>query len=76
MGSFVVRLYLRNRGAGLGSFNTFVTSLSVADFCMGVYLVITWVADQVYHGEYFWHDDQWKESMVCKFAGFPFHGYQ
>ena len=58
VGSFVVRLYLVNKGAGLGSFSIFVTNLSIADFVMGVYLAIVGVADQVYRGEYLWHEDQ------------------
>ena len=70
VGSFVARLYLGNKGAGLGSFSIFVTNLSLADFFMGVYLAIVGVADQIYRGEYLWYDDQWKESTVCKVAGF------
>ena len=70
VGSFVARLYLGNKGAGLGSFNIFVSNLSMADFFMGVYLAIVGVADQIYRGKYFWHDDQWRESTVCKVAGF------
>ena len=37
---------------------------------MGVYLAIVGVADQVYRGEYLWYDDHWKQSAVCKVAGF------
>ena len=70
VGSFVARLYLGNKGAGLGSFSIFVSNLSMADFFMGVYLAIVGVADQLYSGEYLWYDDQWKESTVCKVAGF------
>ena len=70
VGSLVARLYLSNKGAGLGSFDIFVTNLSMADFFMGVYLAIVGVADQIYRGEYLWYDDQWKESTVCKIAGF------
>ena len=70
VGSFVVRLRFGNKGAGLGSFSIFVTNLSIADFVMGVYLAIAGVADQVYRGEYLWYDDQWKQSAVCKIAGF------
>ena len=70
VGSFVARLYLGNKGAGLGSFDIFVTNLAMADFFMGVYLAIVGVADQIYRGEYLWNDDQWKESTVCKVAGF------
>ena len=70
VGSFVARLYLGNKGAGLGSFSIFVTNLSTADFFMGVYLAIVGVADQIYRGEYLWYGDQWKESAGCKVAGF------
>ena len=70
VGSFVARLYLGNKSAGLGSFSIFVTNLSTANFFMGVYLAIVGVADQIYRGEYFWHGDQWKESAICKVAGF------
>ena len=70
VGSFVARLYLFNKDAGLENFNTFVTNLSVADFSMGVYLAIVEVADQIYSGEYFRYDDQWKNCAVCKIAGF------
>ena len=70
VGSFVARLYLSNNGVGLGSFNIFVTNLSIADFFMGVYLAIVGVADQIYRGKYLWYGDQWKKSTVCKIAGF------
>ena len=70
VGSFVARLYLSNKGAGLGSFLIFVTNLAMADFFMGAYLAIIGVADQIYRGEYLWYDDQWKTSTVCKVAGF------
>ena len=45
VGSFVVRLCLGSKGAGLGSFSIFVTYLSIADFFMEVYLTIVGVAD-------------------------------
>ena len=37
---------------------------------VGVCLAIVGVADQIYSGEYFWYDDQWKHCAVCKIAGF------
>ena len=70
VGSFVARLYLFNKDAGLENFNMFVTNLSVADLIMGVYLAIVVVTDQIFSGEYFRYDNQWKESAVCKIAGF------
>ena len=70
VGSFVARLYIGDKSAGLGSFRIFVSNLSLADFFMGVYLFIVGVADQIYRGEYLWYEDQWKESTVCKIAGF------
>ena len=70
VGSFVARLYLGSKGAGLGSFSIIVGNLSMADFFMGVYLAIVGVADQIYRGKYFRYDNQWRESIVCKVAGF------
>ena len=70
VGSFAAKLYFGNKGAGLGSFRIFVSNLSMADFFMGVYLFIVGVADQIYRGEYLWFGEQWKESTVCKVAGF------
>ena len=70
VGSFAARFYLGNKGAGLGSFRIFVSNLSMADFFMGVYLFIVGVADQIYRGEYLLFGEQWKESTVCKVAGF------
>nr|KAG5708960.1 hypothetical protein BaRGS_009369 [Batillaria attramentaria] len=67
-GSFVARLYLSSKSGG--GFNTFVTNLSIADFLMGVYLMIIGVADQAYNGEYLWHDTEWKTSTACNVAGF------
>ena len=69
VGSFVARLYLGSKSAGLGSFSIIVGNISMADFFMGVYLAIVGVADQICRGKYFWYDDQWRESIVCKVAG-------
>ncbi|XP_070196645.1 G-protein coupled receptor GRL101-like [Littorina saxatilis] len=68
-GSFVARFYLQNESFQ-SSFNVLVTSLSVADFLMGVYLAIIGVADQVYRGRYLWQGETWKNSIACKTAGF------
>ncbi|XP_070205907.1 G-protein coupled receptor GRL101-like [Littorina saxatilis] len=70
IGSFAARVYLNTDSRVMGSFSTFVTNLSIADLCMGVYLAIVGVADLVYRGEYLWHDDEWKSSTACKIAGF------
>ena len=70
VGSLVVRLYLYRDGSSQGSFSIFVTNLSLADFLMGVYLIMVGVADHIYRGEYLWHDDQWKRSVACRVAGF------
>ena len=51
-------------------FGTFVISLSMSDFLMGVYLAIIGAADQVFHGTYLWKDRDWKQSVACKMAGF------
>nr|KAG5708934.1 hypothetical protein BaRGS_009343 [Batillaria attramentaria] len=58
------------KGAPSTGFNVFVTSLSLADFLMGVYLAMVGAADSVYRGKYLWSDNVWKTSAACKTAGF------
>ena len=66
--SFGWRIYF-NRSK-MGSFGIFVTNLTIADFCMGVYLVIIFAADLSYRGIYVSRDLQWKRSAYCSLAGF------
>ncbi|XP_063967524.1 relaxin receptor 1-like [Lytechinus pictus] len=48
----------------------FITNLAIADFLMGVYMIIISSAD-AYFGEYFFLvAEQWRGSIACKFAGF------
>ena len=65
-GSFVYRL-CHSSASGYG---VFVTNLSVSDFVMGLYLTIIGIADNVYRGAYLWHENDWKDSVLCKIAGF------
>ena len=67
LSSFIGRIVL---SGSQGSFHIFVTALTVADFCMGVYLAIIGTADLTYRGEYLWHADKWKNSMLCQLGGF------
>ncbi|VDI03838.1 relaxin family peptide receptor 2 [Mytilus galloprovincialis] len=47
----------------------FIMNLGVSDMLMGVYLGIIAVADMYYSGNYILHDREWRDSLVCKFAG-------
>ncbi|XP_030838379.1 G-protein coupled receptor GRL101-like [Strongylocentrotus purpuratus] len=48
----------------------FISNLAIADFMMGVYMIIISSAD-VYYGEYFYlFAVQWRGSVTCKVAGF------
>eukprot|EP00057_Strongylocentrotus_purpuratus_P034343 XP_794845.2 PREDICTED: G-protein coupled receptor GRL101-like [Strongylocentrotus purpuratus] len=48
----------------------FIFNLAIADFLMGVYMIIIASAD-VYHGEYYYlFAKQWRGSVTCKVAGF------
>ncbi|KAL8591716.1 hypothetical protein ACOMHN_061808 [Nucella lapillus] len=69
-GSFIGRMYLNKEDKKLGSFSILVTNLTVADFFMGVYLIIIGAADQVYLDNYLWNSEQWKNSATCSLAGF------
>ena len=69
LSSFVYR-EVSLRSSKNKAFNLFVTHLCVADFLMGVYLLIIGVADQLYRGAYLWKDAEWKHGSVCRAAGF------
>ncbi|XP_072042509.1 uncharacterized protein [Amphiura filiformis] len=47
-----------------------ITNLAFGDFCMGIYLLIIAVVDAYYRGVYSLFDKQWRQSELCKFAGF------
>nr|XP_054771094.1 relaxin receptor 2-like [Lytechinus pictus] len=58
------------RSASSKTQGLFITNLAIADFLMGVYMVIISSAD-VYYGEYFFLvAEQWRSSIACKVAGF------
>ena len=50
-------------------FNVFVSSLSLSDCFMGVFLAFVGVADQVYRGSYYLYEDMWISSVPCSLAG-------
>lgn len=47
-----------------------IANLAIGDFFMGVYLMIIAVVDTYYRGKYFRFDRFWRESALCKIAGF------
>ena len=44
-------------------------NLAIADFLMGVYLLLIAIMDVRWQGEYFKHDSAWRSGLGCKFAG-------
>ena len=71
----VVSLILQLSGFGSktgksSGYSVFVTHLCISDGLMGVYLSIIGVADMVYQNTYLWQDTTWKNSAVCRLAGF------
>ncbi|BFZ21201.1 hypothetical protein BsWGS_24239 [Bradybaena similaris] len=69
-GNFVVIIWrVRDfRGGKVHSF--LITNLAIGDFLMGVYLLIIATVDAHYRGVYIIHDQNWRESSLCQFAGF------
>lgn len=45
-------------------------NLAIADFLMGIYLIIIAGVDVFYRGRYFIYNDSWKHSPLCQFCGF------
>ena len=64
----IYRLFFEKRSSSLG-FHVFVTSLSISDFMMGLYLLIIGSADLLYKGEFLWQRWDWKRQPVCTMAG-------
>lgn len=48
----------------------FVDTLAIADLLMAIYLIIIGSTDIYYRKIYSRHDDQWRRSPLCHFAGF------
>ncbi|KAL8593358.1 hypothetical protein ACOMHN_066488 [Nucella lapillus] len=63
------RLFAKSMTSSNG-YSVFVTSLTMADFLMGVYIAIIGAADERFRGRYLHNDDTWKNSVTCKVAGF------
>ncbi|XP_059174557.1 G-protein coupled receptor GRL101-like [Physella acuta] len=51
-------------------YRMFVTHLGLSDFIMSVYLMIIAGADVYYRDDYVLYDNEWRDSSVCKAAGF------
>ena len=66
--SLIYRLRFDRKRLKLG-YGIFVTNLAIADFLMGVYLLIIAVADVSFRGHYITWDDWWRSSTWCSFAG-------
>ncbi|KAJ8027079.1 hypothetical protein HOLleu_32115 [Holothuria leucospilota] len=47
-----------------------VVNLAIADFCIGVYLIILAWKDLAYDNVYYRYSEIWQTSALCKFAGF------
>ena len=46
-----------------------LSNLAMADFLMGVYMLILAVLDTMWKGEYFKHDVPWRKSLGCRIVG-------
>ncbi|XP_059178346.1 G-protein coupled receptor GRL101-like [Physella acuta] len=51
-------------------YRMFVTNLGLSDFIMSVYLIIIAGADVYYRDDYVLYDIEWRDSSLCKAAGF------
>lgn len=65
----VIMWRIRHRAANrVHSF--LISNLAFGDFLMGIYLIIIAAIDWYYRGVYFIHDASWRQSELCKLAGF------
>ncbi|CAG2192079.1 unnamed protein product [Mytilus edulis] len=68
IGVIIYRIINKNKTLYMANW-LFIMNLGVSDMLMGVYLGIIAVADMYYSGNYILHDREWRDSLVCKFAG-------
>ncbi|KAL8594721.1 hypothetical protein ACOMHN_051667 [Nucella lapillus] len=68
-GVFLYRL-IKGKNPKGRAFPLLVQNLCLADFLMGVYLLMIGVADSQYRGIYFTRDSLWRHSIACRVAGF------
>nr|KAG5687046.1 hypothetical protein BaRGS_002419 [Batillaria attramentaria] len=68
-GVLVYRLCLEREGTSL-PYRLLVINLCLSDLAMGVYMAIIGAADDYYRGDYVSRETEWKESGICKMAGF------
>ncbi|PIK39302.1 putative G-protein coupled receptor [Apostichopus japonicus] len=47
-----------------------ISNLAIADFLLGVYMLIIGVADISFRSVYYQYSETWQTSALCKFAGF------
>ncbi|XP_025113435.1 G-protein coupled receptor GRL101-like [Pomacea canaliculata] len=69
VGTLLYRFIFHKTTGNVG-YDVFVSNLCVADFLMGVYLLIIGIADHRYRGAYVWEDVSWRNSHLCKVTGF------
>ncbi|XP_071084038.1 G-protein coupled receptor GRL101-like [Haliotis cracherodii] len=72
VGNILVIIYrfIYDRKSLQKSYGVLVTNLSIADFFMGLYMMIIGFVDISFKGSYVWHDYEWRHSTLCAFAGF------
>ena len=66
--SLIYRLVFDRERLKLG-YGIFVSNLAVADFLMGIYLIIIASADAAFRGTYIFNDESWRKSAWCNMAG-------
>ncbi|BFZ11083.1 hypothetical protein BsWGS_14121 [Bradybaena similaris] len=69
-GNFVVIVWRLRDFRGGRVHSCLITNLAIGDFLMGVYLIIIASVDTHYRGVYIIHDEAWRKSSLCQFAGF------
>ncbi|KAH9490750.1 hypothetical protein Btru_051142, partial [Bulinus truncatus] len=66
----VAHLCFCNRAIPIIPYCIFITNIAVADFLMGVYLILIASADIFYGDTYVLFERDWRHSPLCKFSGF------
>ena len=54
----------------ISRFIIFMINLHCTNFCTGIYTLVVAAAHETFRGQYIHHEDRWKDSAVCRGAGF------
>ena len=64
----IIRFYVERENR-CKTYSIFVSNLSIADFLMGIFLIIIAITDSLFRSSYVLNEYSWRNGNLCKMAG-------